>query len=365
MAIRGRAIVGGCLVLALGPVVARSDMFPEEELYGFEISTSAEIVGLSQFPEHVFYLFPLRCTRALVGLDEGGVGLGNEDLKVEEGLDDQPNYAVLQDGALDSWIGEHNPCPASGLYAMGREAAAGVDLAAMSLEAQQTFFADNRRVFRSEFKFIDRPQYANTGSPLRAVHEVIKVLRIDEYGIKAVIEEVSYRFEDGTEQTVKLAHTKRPPELPFRAMKPAKVAKYESAYAKWLARQPSAPPVAPELPWLGDVAETSGEGGGESGATDGAAVTGGEAAVAVPVVPVVPAVVEAPAVVPVVAPETKQVATPVVAETAAPVVAAAAEDVVEVEVAEERPFLRRAWPLAVAFVAGVGAAIALRRRPRG
>ena len=349
MSIRvGAALVFG-LVLALGPVMARPDMGPEEELFGDQISGTVEITGLSRFPEHVFYAFPLRCSRALVGLEEGGEDLGLDDLKVVDGVDDQANFAVLQDGPIADWIGVGGPCQATSLYAMGREAAAGVDLAAMPLAALQTFFAEDPRLFRSDFKLLDNPPYASTGSPLRSVDEVVRVLRIEAQALVVVLDEATYSFADGTVQTLKLAHTRRP-ELPFRPLKPAKVEKYASSYAKWEARQPLEPPPAPKLP----VDEYE---------------VGVEApAVAVAEVPVaeVPAVAAPVVAAPVVA--APVVGTPVVAApvVAAPVVVVeAVEEEDEVEAAEARPFLRRAWPLGIAVVVGVGAAIALRRRPGG
>ena len=351
MSIRvGAALVFG-LVLALGPVVARTDMFPEEELYGFEIAGDVEITGLSRFPEHVFYAFPLRCTRALVGLEEGGIALGNEDLKVEDGKDDQANFAVLQDGPLEAWIGGGNPCQQTRLFALGREVAAGIDLAAMPLATLQTFFAEDSRLFRSDFVFLGNPPYANTGSPLRGVAEVVRVLRIEPDALKVVLDETTYRFEDGTEQTVKLGHTKRPPELPFRALKPAKVEKYASSYAKWEARQPVELPPAPKLP---EGAEEETETGGSAGETGGSAGETGVVATPVVATPVV---------------ATPVVATPVVVaavpEAAVPEAVVEGEEDEVVEAAEARPFLRRAWPLGIAVVVGVGAAIALRRRPGG
>ena len=87
---RGAPLVLG-MMLALGPAVAWPDTFPEEELDGDAIAAGVEIHGLARFPDHVFYLFPLRCSRALVNLDDGGQALGLEDLKVEDGVDDQPN----------------------------------------------------------------------------------------------------------------------------------------------------------------------------------------------------------------------------------------------------------------------------------
>lgn len=353
MSIRvGAALVFG-LVLALGPVMARPDMGPEEELFGDQISGTVEITGLSRFPEHVFYAFPLRCSRALVGLEEGGEDLGLDDFKVVDGVDDQANFAVLQDGPIADWIGAGGPCQATALYAMGREAAAGVDLAAMPLAALQTFFAEDPRLFRSDFKLVDNPPYASTGSPLRSVHEVVRVLRIEAQALVVVLDEATYSFADGTVQTLKLAHTRRP-ELPFRPLKPAKVEKYASSYAKWEARQPLEPPPAPTMP----VDEY--EVGVEAPAGDEVP------AVAVVEAPAV-AVVEAPVVAaPVVA--APVVGTPVVVApvVAAPVVVVeAVEEEDEVEAAEARPFLRRAWPLGIAVVVGVGAAIALRRRPGG
>jgi hypothetical protein len=272
MSIRvGAALVFG-LVLALGPVMARPDMGPEEELFGDEISGTVEITGLSRFPEHVFYAFPLRCSRALVGLEEGGEDLGLDDLKVVDGVDDQANFAVLQDGPIADWIGAGGPCQATSLYAMGREAAAGVDLAAMPLAALQTFFAEDPRLFRSDFKLLDNPPYASTGSPLRSVDEVVRVLRIEAQALVVVLDEATYSFADGTVQTLKLAHTRRP-ELPFRPLKPAKVEKYASSYAKWEARQPLEPPPAPKLPV--DEYEVGAEVPGGRGAGCGGAGCGG------------------------------------------------------------------------------------------
>lgn len=354
MSIRvGAPLVFG-LVLALASVMARPDMGPEEELYGDEISGTVEITGLSRFPEHVFYAFPLVCTRALVGLEEGGEDLGLDDFKVVDGADEKANFAALQDGPIADWIGAGGPCQVTSLYAMGREVAAGVDLAAMPLAALQTFFAEDPRVFRSDFKFVDNPPYASTGSPLRSVHEVVRVLRIEAQALVVVLDEATYSFADGTVQTLKLAHTRRP-ELPFRPLKPAKVEKYASSYAKWEARQPLEPPPAPKLPVLEDEDEVGVE------APAGAVVETPVVEAPVVAAPVVAApVVAAPVV------GTPVVAAPVVA---APVVAGEVEVEEEadevVEAAEPRPFLRRAWPLGIAVVVGVGAAIALRRRPGG
>jgi hypothetical protein len=194
MSIRvGAALVLG-MMLALGPAVAWPDTFPEEELDGDAITAGVEIHGLARFPDHVFYLFPLRCSRALVNLDDGGQALGLEDLKVEDGVDDQPNYAELHDGPIASWIGGGGPCQETAVYAMAREVAATVDLAAMPLAAQQAFFADDSRLFRSDFKFVHNPPYASKGSPLRGVHEVVRALRIEADALVLVLDEATYYF---------------------------------------------------------------------------------------------------------------------------------------------------------------------------
>lgn len=372
----GAGVLGVGLVL--GSLVARSDMGPEEELFGDAITASVSIGGIGQFPGHVFYLFPLRCSRALVSLEEGGEELGVDDVKVIDGVDDQPNFAVLQDGPIDSWVGGGDPCQISSVYAMDRDMAAGIDLASKTLAEQQAFFADDPRLFRTDFKFVDNPPYAGTGSPLRSVHEELRVLRVDAEALVIVLDEATYRFVDGTEQTLKLAHTRRP-ELPFRPLKPEKIAKYASSFGKWETRHSGAPPPAPRLPAGAEerlaelaaeqAAEAAAETGTETGAGTGAgtgtgtvvagtgAGTGTEVAAPEVAAPVVAAPVVAT---PVVA--TPVVAVPVVEQAGPVAVEAVVEEADELE-APSGLQLRRAWPLAIALVVGVGAAIALRRRP--
>lgn len=368
----GVAVVCGG-VLALGPAVAWPDMFPEDELWGFAVTGRVEVRGVTRFPGHVFYVFPLRCSRALVSLDEGGQDLGLSDLEVEDGVDDLVNYGELGDGPLASWVGPNGPCPKSEVFALSREVAATVDLAGMSLAQQAAFFADDPRLFRSKFEFIGSPPYVAKGSPLREVDEVVRVLRIDADALVVVLDETTYRFVDGTEQTVKLGHTRRPPELPFRPLRPEKVAKYASSYAKWEARQPVEPPPAPRLPEGAEEEAATGGGtgggtGGETGGETGAAVGTSGAGAVVPVVGVVEPVVPVGVVEPVAPVVTPAVAAVPAVVAAAPVVAAvrevdAVDAVDEVEVAEvPAPFVRRAWPLGVALVVGVGAALGLRRR---
>ncbi len=372
------------LALALGPAVAWPDVFPEEELYGDAIAASTAITGLARFPDHVFYLFPLRCSRALVRLDHGLEWLGVEDLKVEDGVDELANYAELHDGPIAEWIGPDGPCQETAVYALAREVAAGVDLAAMPLAAQQAFFADDPRLFRSDFKFVDNPPYASTGSPLRGVHEVVHALRIEADALVLVLDQATYRFVDGSEQTLKLAHTRRP-ALPFRPMKPTKVDKYASSFARWALRQPIDPPPAPKLPESFTETETETE-------TDAHAAP----PVAAPVEPapaqeIVPTVAAAPAepTIPTPTITAPTIATPTIPEPTipaptiteptipaptipaptiatqtitAPTITDAPEAPEQVDVASEpKPLMRRALPLAIAVVVGLGAVILLRR----
>ena len=128
-------------------------------------------------------------------------------------------------------------------------------------------------------------------------------------------------------------------------------------------------------PWLPEGAEeeaaTGGGTGGETGGETGAAVGTSGAGAVVPVVGVVEPVVPVGVVEPVAPVVTPAVAAVPAVVAAAPVVAAVrevdavdeVEDEDEDEVAEEpAPFVRRAWPLGVALVVGVGAALGLRRR---
>ena len=80
------------------------------------------------------------------------------------------------------------------MYAMAREVAATVDLAAMPLLAQQAFFADDSRLFRSDFKFVHNPPYASKGSPLRGVHEVVRALRIEADALVLVLDQFEELF---------------------------------------------------------------------------------------------------------------------------------------------------------------------------
>lgn len=367
------------LALALGPAVAWPDVFPEEELYGDAIAASTAITGLARFPDHVFYLFPLRCSRALVNLDDGGQALGLEDLKVEDGVDDQPNYAELHDGPIAEWIGPGGPCQETAVYALAREVAAGVDLAAMPLAAQQAFFADDPRLFRSDFKFVDNPPYASTGSPLRGVHEVVHALRIEADALVLVLDQATYRFVDGSEQTLKLAHTRRP-ALPFRPMKPTKVDKYASSFARWALRQPIDPPPAPKLPESFTETETETETDAPAAPPVAAPVEPAPAQEIVPTVAAAPAeptitaptitapTIPAPTIPAPTIPE-PTIPAPTIAEPTiatqtitAPTIPDAPEAPEQVDVASEpKPLMRRALPLAIAVVVGLGAVILLRR----
>lgn len=379
---RAPAVVLG-LALVTSPVVGWTDVFPPEELDGVQIGVSVEITGLSRFPDHVFYAYPVYCTRGLAAIYELQL-LWDEE---EDG--GRPNYIELHDGPVASWLGPRSECPESVLYALARDIAATVDLGAKSPAALDEFFTTDPRLFHASFHFVDRPLYATKGSPLNHVHEVVRVLNIDPYEVSAVVDAATYSFADGTEQTLKLGHTKRPP-LPFRALKPEKVAKYAMVNAKWEVKQPVEPAKAPRLPDGGSAeaagdgaesgtAEGSGSGAAEVAGTGAVEVPGGVAAAdsgtvavagtAVPVgtaeVPVV-AAVEVPAVVPV-----EPVRAPVVvAAVVVPEATRAAvveEEMVSEPAPELDPLSSRLWPLGallvgvVVVIGGVG----LARRRRG
>lgn len=267
---RGSARVAVALGLCLcaGVWEARGDVMPEEELWGREIGARVEIAGVDRFAEHVFFIFPAYCTSALAALDGATLYFYDQDEFAA-----RPNYLVLRDGPLASWIGGNQSCQGSSIYALAREVAATIDLDAMSLEGLRGFFEGDSRLFRagSSFQLLDTPLYADKRSPLQQVDEVVRVLRLDaEGGITAVVDTDTYSFADGTTQTLPLAHTRRPP-LPFKPLKPAKIAKYVATHAKWLVRQPVTPPPAPRLP---EFAEEE----GESGATGTTGTTGTDGA---------------------------------------------------------------------------------------
>ncbi len=389
---RAPALVLG-LALVTSPVVAWTDVFPPEELDGVQIGVSVEITGLSRFPDHVFYAYPVYCTRGLAAIYE------QQLLWDEEEDGGRPNYIELRDGPVASWLGARSECPESVLYALARDIAATVDLAAKSPAALDEFFTTDPRLFHASFHFVDRPLYATKGSPLNHVHEVVRVLKIDSYEITAVVDAATYSFADGTEQTLKLGHTKRPP-LPFRALKPEKVAKYAMVNAKWEVRQPVGPAAAPRLPDGGSAeaaaegaesgtAEGSGSGAAEVAVSGGAevAVSGGAevgvsgaaevgvsgaAEVAVIEAPVV-AVIEAPVVavggtagaVPGEPVRAAPVAV-VVPEAPRPVVEAEEEELVAEPAPELDPLSSRLWPLGALLVGVVivigGVGLARRRR---
>ncbi len=267
------------------------------------------------------------------------------------------------------------------MYALAREVAAGVDLAAMPLAAQQAFFADDPRLFRSDFKFVDNPPYASTGSPLRGVHEVVHALRIEADALVLVLDQATYRFVDGSEQTLKLAHTRRP-ALPFRPMKPTKVDKYASSFARWALRQPIDPPPAPKLPESFTETETE----TETDAPPPAPPVAASAVEPAPAQEIVPTVAAAPAEPTITAPTITAptipaptipaptipeptIPAPTIAEPTiatqtitAPTIPDAPEAPEQVDVASEpKPLMRRALPLAIAVVVGLGAVILLRR----
>jgi hypothetical protein len=268
---RGSARVAVALGLCLcaGVWEARGDVMPEEELWGREIGARVEIAGVDRFADHVFLIFPAYCTSALAALDGESLYFYDQDEFAA-----RPNYLVLRDGPLASWIGGNQSCQGSSIYALAREVAATIDLDAMSLEGLRGFFEGDSRLFRagSSFQFLDTPLYADKRSPLQQVDEVVRVLRLDaEGGITAVVDSDTYSFADGTTQTLPLAHTRRPP-LPFKPLKPAKIAKYVATHAKWLVRQPVTPPPAPRLPEFAEEEE------GETGATETTGTTGTDGA---------------------------------------------------------------------------------------
>jgi hypothetical protein len=346
---RSRLVALMGLALALSPAVASSDVMPEEELEGmFEIKVSVEMTGLARFPDHVFYLFPAYCTQELNEFRNLNRPEWHED--AHEG----PNYVELRDGDVVSWLGAEGECEKSRMYALARDIAAGIDLNTMSLEKLEEFFLLDDRVFASSFLFVDRPLYADRGSLMRGVHEVVRLLRIDaEDELVVVLDAATYEFADGTEQTLKLGHTKRPP-LPFRPLKPEKVAKYAMVNAKWEARQPAEPPPAPRVPeQLPDPPPPVAEAPAAEGAV--------EAAVPVEPVPVAVQAVAAPAVAPTLALATvddvspPEVVEPPRAEPPPPTAAAPAFDLLAT----------RGWPLAAGFaglVVVVGGVVWARRR---
>ncbi|MDC0716458.1 hypothetical protein [Nannocystis bainbridge] len=343
---------------------ARADSMPEEELYGFELTAVTELSGLSRFPEHVFYVYPAACTETMARFT-GWLETGDENPALEyqysysSRKDDLPHYFVVGDGEVPEWIGDGAPCIPSVLYALARDVAATVDLAPMTLAQLHKFFTEDPRLFRSSFEFQRSPLYANNGSPLRAVRELVRVLHIGPDEIVAVLDSTTYRFEDGTEQTLKLAHTKRPPSLPFKPLKPDKLTKYADKYAKWEARQPLEPPPAPRLPVID---------GADTGCSEG--TIGTEPAPALPVeAPALP--VEAPAPDPVAAPPIAAAPAPVAAPSVIPPPpepepAEPLEDVSEDMVEETAPATDPLWPMGAAIAGGLAlvAVIALARRPR-
>lgn len=259
---RVRALAGLVwLALVLCPVVARGDALPDGELVGqVTITASAEIRGLARFPEHVFYLFPVYCTTPLAALD--GAAPVIPGLFTADEYADRPNYLELHDGRLAAWIPEESICRGSVIYALAREVAAGVELGKLSLTALAEFFAGDPRLLRGEFVFLDDPLVAARGSRLRGVHEVIRVLGVDSSGISIVLDAATYRFVDGSEQTLNLGHTRRP-DLPFKPLRPEKIAKYAGSYARWEARHPRdmpepaiASPRPPEIPVSPGPAQT-------------------------------------------------------------------------------------------------------------
>ncbi|MCY1058481.1 hypothetical protein [Nannocystis sp. SCPEA4] len=245
--------------LATCLVTARADVMPEAEYDGQEIDAVTELSGASRFPDHVFYVFPAYCTQALAKFTaslESGDGEPEIDplFYYDDKYDDRPNYLVVSDGTLPRWTSGKTPCISSTLYSLAREVAAGIDLDNMQLAEMHRFFTEDPRVFRSTFEFQDSPLYAAKYSRLRTVHEVVRILRVGPSEIVTVLDAATYRFDDGTEQTLRLAHTDRP-ALPFKPLKPEKIDKYAGKYARWEARQALEPLPAPLLPVSDDPAE--------------------------------------------------------------------------------------------------------------
>jgi len=237
---RAAAMMVGALCV-LGPGVARADDTVPEELLRRPIEASVELRGLAGAPGYGFYLFPVYCTTPLAALD-GPAPLISAFMEDEQL--GRPNYAELRDGPLAAWIPEGEVCRPSKLYALPRAVAAEVDLPAMSLEALARFFAEDRRVLRGALRLLDDPPEVPPHSRLRAVHEVVRVLGVEAgAGIEVVVDAATYRFTDGSEQTLKLGHTRRP-ALPFAPLGAAKVEAYAAAYARWDAKHPPEPVVA-------------------------------------------------------------------------------------------------------------------------
>lgn len=344
------------LALATWTAPARTDTMPPEEYEGLEsITASVAISGLSRFPDHVFYLFPVYCTTALVALDGNEADLIYFDQNEHA---DEPNWLALSDGPLPSWIPSESPCPGSRIYALAREFAAGVDLGGMSLADQREFFEEDPRLFRDSFEFLDFPLWVSKYSPLAEVREVLRVTKITDEGISIVLDSSTYRFEDGVEQTLRLAHTRRP-AFPFKPLKPEKIAKYEAAFARWEAKQPAEPPPAPRLPPTYEDATT---GTPPADATSGTPPADAPAEAPQPVEapppeappPAAPAAPPAPPATP---------AEPIAEPADAP---SLATDVPEDISVEPESLAGRAWPLGAAIAGGLAliAIVALARRPR-
>lgn len=372
---RALAVLIG-VALVTRPAIGWADVFPPEELWGGAVEVSVEVTGLARFPDHVFYVYPVYCTRELAKLLDVNLLWDDE----EDG--GRPNYIELRDGPLASWLDRESECTGSILYALARDVAAGVDFDAMSLAALNTFFTEDPRLFHSSFEFVERPLYASKGSPLTAVEEVVRVLAIDPFGISAVVDSATYWFSDGTVQTLKLGHTRRPP-LPFRPLKPEKVAKYAMVNAKWEVRQAVGPAVAPRLPDGAEVAlagstDSTGstDSAGDSGTT-GAVEVAGAGAVGAGTAEIAGAAEVAVASTPDVAPaqpervpaaERVVEVRPVEAAVKAEVEAAPAPAPVAAPAPVLDPFSARAWPLG-AGLAGlvllICGAVFVRRRAAG
>ncbi|MDC0666157.1 hypothetical protein [Nannocystis radixulma] len=245
--------------LATCLMTARAEVMPEAEYDSQEIDAVTELSGVSRFPDHAFYVFPAYCTQALAKFS-ASLESGDDEPEIDplfyydDKYDGRPNYLVVSDGTLPRWTSGNTPCISSTLYSLAREVAAGVDLENMPLAEMHRFFTEDPRVFRSTFVFQDSPLYAAKYSRLRTVHEVVRILRVGPSEIVTVLDAATYRFDDGTEQTLRLAHTDRP-GLPFKPLKPEKIDKYAGKYARWEARQPLEPPPAPRLPVSDDPVE--------------------------------------------------------------------------------------------------------------
>lgn len=240
-----RAIVGAVgLFVATCPALVRGDAAPYDEESERPVEVSLELSGLAQFPEHVFYLYPTRCTDALAALDVDGA---EEVLKRSELLGSRDDFLELRDGPLAAWLADSNYCASSRIYALARSVAAEVDLAAMDPVARSSFFEEDHRLFRPDLELPSDILAVSKYAKLRSVHEVLRVRRITAAGVSLVIDAATYRFVDGTEQTLRLAHTRRL-MVPFSPFAQARLDKVAAAFAAWEARQPAQPPKAPLLP---------------------------------------------------------------------------------------------------------------------